>query len=250
MRKMEQLQYDRQQRVMPAQVFIVLLLILVILIAGFLFVNSSFFTVGSVVIEGNKYIAVDEVYRIAGIPEPINIFRLNTTEIKNRLMRDLRIADVQVVRRFPGTIVVSLKERQPLAYVANSYGFLELDKQGIVLAVFKNLKQVSVPMITGIRLDNGYVGDKIDGLPLKNILTYLSLLDESALNQLSEVNIKSPDEVIAYTVNSIQIRLGNNERLEEKAKLTNDILQEVGNKNMAVEYVDLHYATPFIKFKH
>jgi len=239
----------KDKRLLSTQGFIGLLLVLVVLIATLLFIKSSYFTVGSVIVEGNKYVSIEEVYRIADIPEAINIFSLHTATIKMRLMGDLRIAEVDVSRRFPGTIVINIKERKPMVYVASSYGFLELDKDGVVLAVFKNLKQINVPMITGIRLGNDYVGDKIENAVIKNIVNYLFLLDEVTLNQLSEINLKSSEQIIAYTVNSVHIRLGNSDRLSDKAKLTNEILHELGDKKKIVEYIDLNYAPPVIKFK-
>lgn len=246
----EEFQYQgKEKSLMSAPGFIGLLLALVILIAGLLFIKSSYFTVGSVIVEGNKYMSVEEVYRIAEIPEAMNIFSLNTANIKMRLMHDLRIAETDVSRRFPGTIVISIKERKPIAYVASNYGFIELDKQGIVLAIFKNLKQVSVPMITGLRLENEYIGDKIENPVIKDIVNYLSLLDEVTLNQLSEINMKSSEQISAYTINSVHIRLGNSERLADKAKLTNEILSELGDRKRMIEYIDLNTASPVIKFK-
>ena len=239
----------KDKRLLSTQGFILLLLVLVMLIAGLLFIKSSYFTVGSVIVEGNKYVSVEEIYRIADIPEAINIFSLNTTNIKMRLMGDLRIAETNVSRRFPGTIIISIKERKPIAYIGSSYGFLELDKQGVVLAVFKNLKQINVPMITGIRLENEYVSDKIENESIKNIVNYLSLLDEVTLNQLSEINMQSPEQIMAYTINSVHIRLGNSSKLSDKAKLTNEILHELGDKKKIVEYIDLNYSPPVIKFK-
>lgn len=229
--------------------FTALLAVLIVLIVGFLFVNSNFFTIGSVIVEGNKYVTTEDIYSIAGISEPINIFRLNTTNIKDRLMHDLRVAEVSVKRNLPSTIVITIKERQPLAYVASSYGFVEVDKQGIVLAAFKSLKQVSVPMITGIRLENQYVGDSVENAAVQAVLNYLARLDEHSLNQISEVNVRTPEQIVVYTNYSAQIRLGNNQHLDQKARLTNEILQEMSAKKMQVEYIDLNYASPIIKFK-
>lgn len=234
---------------MSSQGFIGLVLVLVILIAALLFIKSSYFVVGEVIVEGNNYVTVEDVYHIAEIPEKLNIFSLNTADIKKRLLYDLRISEVEISRKFPGTIVIHIKERKPMAYIASAYGFLELDQQGVVLAAFKNLKHINVPMITGVRMDNEYVSDKVENPSIKNILNYLSLLDEAVLNQISEVNLSSSEKIIAYTVTSAHIRLGSGERLPEKAKLTNDILREITDKKMAVEYIDLTYASPFIKLK-
>ena len=229
--------------------FVGIMLVLIMLIAGLLFIKSSYFSVGSVIVEGNKYVSVEEVYRIANIPESINIFNLNTSNIKTRLMHDLRIAETDVSRRFPGTIVIQIKERKPVAYIASNYGFLELDQQGVVLAVYKNIKQINVPMITGIRLDNQYVGDTIGNVVIKNIVQYLSMLDEVTLNQFSEVNLRSSEQIIVYTVNSMHLRLGASDGLPGKANLTNEILHELNGKKIQAEYIDLNFAAPVIKFK-
>lgn len=222
---------------------------LALLIAFFLFINSPYFSVGTVLVTGNKYITTEEVLRVAGIPEKVNIFRLKTDNIKGRLMNDLRVAEVKVERNFPATIAIQIQERQPLAFVASQYGFVEIDRQGVVLAALKNLKQVKVPVITGVRLGNVYVGDQVNNPGLSSVLTYLAALDENALNQLSEVNIKSPDELVAYTTESVHIRVGDSQRLIEKARLTGEILQEVLAKKMIVEYIDLNYTSPIIKIR-
>jgi cell division protein FtsQ len=226
---------------------LVLLLIAVTLTAGFLFINSPLFMVGAVSVEGNSYISDEDVFRIAGIPEQINIFRLNTQDIRSRLVGDLRIANVEVSRKFPATVMIHITERKPLAYLATNYGFAQVDKQGIVLAAFKNLRQVIVPIITGVRLTNEYVGDQLQSGPIISILAYLEKLDEATLNQLSEVNVHADGQLVAYTIHSVQIRLGGPERLEEKAKLTNDILQEINRKKLAVDYIDLNYTAPIIR---
>lgn len=246
----ENIQYPRKdKRFMPGTGFIGILLVLIILIAGFLFIRSSYFAVGSVIVEGNKYVSVEDVYRIADIPDAVNIFNLNTSTIKTRLLHDLRIAEADVSRQFPGTIVIRITERKPIAYVASNYGFLEIDRQGVVLAVYKNIKNVNVPMITGVRLDNQYVGDTIENTVIKSIVQYLSALDEATLNQFSEINFRTPDQVVAYTVKSMQIRLGSHEKLPDKANLTNEILRELRSKKVQIEYIDLNFALPVIKFK-
>jgi len=239
----------KERRAFVKRRILSILVVFVVIICCYLFINSSFFAVGTVVVEGNNYISNDDVFAIAGISERINIFRLNTTDTKNRLMQDLRIAKVDVTRRFPATVVISLKERQPYAYIAMGYGFAEVDERGTILTVFKTLKQCSVPMITGIKLGNVYVGDQITNAAATATLTYLSAISENSLNQLSEINVSDPLQIRALTIHSVQIRLGEQEHLADKVLLTDHILTEIGDKKKLVEFVDLRYATPYIKFK-
>ncbi|WP_110953217.1 cell division protein FtsQ/DivIB [Anaerosinus massiliensis] len=231
------------------QLFLSLLFIFIVLITGFSFIISPTFSIGEIKVDGNKYLTTEEIYQIAGVPEKINIFRLNTKEIQERLLKDLRISEAAVSRDFPSRITIHIVERKPIAYIACDYGFLEIDKSGLILAAYKNIKNINVPMITGIVLQNLYVGDKVDHAVLYNVLEYLSYLDESSINQMSEVNATSSDQLIAYTNSSVQIRIGKNERLLEKAKLTEEFLGELKKTKLPIEYIDLNFASPFIKFK-
>ena len=72
-------------------------------------------------------------------------------------------------------------------------------------------------------------------------MEFLSQLDEEALNHLSEVNVTNPDAIMAYTNQAVQIRLGNFERWDEKAKLTRDFLLNLPHARHQIEYVDFSY---------
>jgi len=246
MQTKEKIHSERKRR---KTVLAVWLTALVALTAFFLFITSSYFVLGSVEVVENKYISTEDVLSIADVPEQINVFRLNTREIKKRLLRDLRIAEANVSRKFPTTVIISVKERKPIAFAATQYGFAEFDKKGTVLAIYRTVKHSNIPKITGIRLGNVYVGDEIPPGAVKNALTYLSFLHEETINRLSEINIKPPDEFDAYTKDSVHIRLGAQDRLKDKAKLTIDILHEIDGKKLNIGYIDLTYTAPVIKLR-
>ena len=77
----------------------------------------------------------------------------------------------------------------------------------------------------------------------------MALLNEPTLNQISEINAANMQQIIAYTNSTVQIRMGNTDRLEEKAKVTEEFLEELKQTNLAIEYIDLTFASPFIKFR-
>ena len=85
---------------------------------------------------------------------------------------------------------------------------------------------------------------------VKKILEFLQQLNEDALNQISEVAFVEADYVVMYsaTAQPVQIRIGRLERLEEKAKLTEDFLRDLATNSRSVEYVDFNYTAPVIKF--
>ncbi len=251
MRTTERLHSARaENRVRLEKFFVLLSLCVIVLITLIAFLNSPFFAVATVQVEGTSFLAKEDVLKLADLPARVNIFRVNLESIKTRLSQDLRIQNVKVSRQFPGTVVIKIIERRPVAFLASGYGFIQIDSQGIVLAAMKSIKNMKAPMITGITINNAYIGDKVDHKSILPILTYLANLDEFSNNQLSEVYVKSPGEMIVYTLNAGYIRLAIAKNAVEKAKITNQILHEISDKKLAIEYIDLTYASPYLKLKN
>ena len=225
-----------------------LFLLITALIIG-VFVYIPFFTLREVKLIGATYLKQDDILKIASIYYGEPLFQLETDEVTKRLMSDLRIEEVKVKRELPYTLEVEIKERKPVATVVCDYGYLDLDRNGKVIDSYKTLKIMPIPMITGALVKDLYIGDDVTDEMVKKILFFLQLMSESSLNKLSEIAITGPDYVVAYTntAKAVQIRLGKLERLEDKARLTEDFLQDLELNPHRVEYVDFNYTAPFIK---
>ena len=237
------------QQIRSRRSFMLLLLLFLAIIAVFVSINSIFFRVSQVTVEGNKYTPAEEVVAAAAVPAHSNIFRIDTGAVAKRLQHDLRFAQATVSRRLPNAIVITVTERQPLAYVAAGYGFVEIDQHGVVLAAYKNIKQMGVPMITGLRLTNVYVGDTVTDEVLRGVLSYLAALPPDVLARLSEVNVHDRHNITAVTAAGVIIRLGDIASLPGKADLTGNVLTELAKSKTAAEYVDLSFSPPVIKFR-
>ena len=218
------------------------------LIIGIL-VYIPFFTLREVKLIGAAYLTRDDVIKIGNIYIGEPLFQLETDEVTKRLQKDLRIEDVTVKRELPFTLEVAIKERRPLATVICDYGYLDLDRNGKVIDSYKTLKIMQIPMITGALVKDLYIGDDVTDEMVQKILYFLQNLNESSLNKISEIAITGADYVVAYTntEKAVQIRIGKLERLEEKARLTEDFLQDLELNPHRVEYVDFNYTAPFIK---
>ena len=218
-------------------------------VIGF-FVYVPFFTLSEIKLIGAKYLTQEDIMRIGNIYMGEQLFRLETDVVQNRLSKDLRIEEVSVRRHLPHTLEVKIKEREPLAIIQCDYGYLDLDRNGIVLDSYKTLKTMQIPMITGAAIRDLYIGDEVEDEQVKKILEFLQHLNADALNQISEVALVESNYVVLYsaTAQPVQIRIGKLERLEDKAKLTEDFLRDLPNNPRVVEYVDFNYTAPVIKF--
>ena len=214
-----------------------------------IFVYIPFFTLREIKLVGASYLTRDDIIKIGNLYLGEPLFQLETDDVTKRLLQDLRIEEAKVKRELPFTLEVEIKERRPLATVVCDYGYLDLDRNGKVLDSYKTLKIMPIPMITGTSVQDLYIGDDVTDELVKKILFFLQQLNETSLNKLSEVAIIDADYIVAYTntAKAVQIRIGKLERLEEKARLTEDFLQDLELNPHKVEYVDFNYTAPFIK---
>ncbi|MBR1728527.1 MAG: FtsQ-type POTRA domain-containing protein [Selenomonadaceae bacterium] len=226
---------------------IIILILTAVIIS--VFVYTPFFTLREIKLIGATYLTKDDIIKIGNVYYGEPLFQLETDDITKRLINDLRIEEVTVKRDLPNTLEVTLKERKPVATIACDYGYLDLDRNGTVIDSYKNLKSMPIPVIAGAVAKDLYIGDTVTDEMVQKILFFLQQLNETSLNKISEIAITGPDYVVAYTNMSraVQIRIGKLERLEEKARLTEDFLQDLELNPHRVEYVDFNYTAPFIK---
>ena len=217
-------------------------------VLGF-FVYVPFFTLSEIKLSGAKYLTEEDILRVGNIYLGEPLFKLETDVVQSRLAKDLRIEEVSVRRRLPHTLEIKIKERRPLATIQCDYGYLDLDHNGTIIDSYKTLKAMQIPMITGAAVRDLYIGDEVDDELVKKILDFLQRLNEEALNRLSEIAIVEQDYIVMYTATerAVQIRIGKLERLDEKARLTEDFLRDLETNPHPVEYVDFNYTAPFIK---
>lgn len=213
------------------------------------FVYVPFFTLNEIKLEGAKYLTEEDILRIGNIYMGEQLFRLETDVVQSRLSKDLRIEEVSVRRKLPHTLEIKIKERRPLATIICDYGYLDLDRNGVIIDSYKTIKTMQIPMITGANVRDLYIGDSVDDELVKKILDFLQRLNEDTLNLLSEIAIVEQDYIVMYTATdrAVQIRIGKLERLDEKAMLTEDFLRDLATNPHSVEYIDFNYTSPFIK---
>ena len=210
-------------------------------------VYSPLFTFQQLVIHGNVHLDENELCEIARIHHGQRLFELKTDEMTTNLLRDLRIESAVVRRQLPHKIEMDIVERIPVATVACDYGYLDFDRQGKVIASYRSLKGADIPIITGVKLRDLYIGDDNNDPQVAQVISFLARIDPADIGEISEVSIKKPDAVVAYTKTALPIRLGQLTGIPDKAALTQDFLRDQKTTRHTVEYVDFSYDAPFIK---
>lgn len=239
---------EKKHKIISQNAVATLLIALVAILIVLACALSPIFVLKTVTVRGCQFVPEEDIIRIAGINKGENLFQLQTDEIKKTLLKDLRIEQVTVQRIFPSELEIDVTERPPLAMVRCDYGYLELGKGGIVLDAHRTLRDMPVPVITGISVSDLFVGDVVDDKAANQVLDFVSSLDNNTIKCLSEINITNPEDVMIYA-GSVQIRLGALEKLPEKVKVTKSVLTELQQTRHPIEYVDARFEAYSVRLR-
>lgn len=201
-------------------------------------------------VRGNQRVSVQEIQRAAGLQDGGWLLLLRPAKVQQNILRDARIKAVSVQWTFPLTLEAQVEERLPVALLAGRFGFVELDAAGVVVATHRSLRNPTVPLVTGVTAAEEYIGDSIRSEDVMAVLAFLAGLDNATLAQLSEINVRQPERVLAISRQSFQIRLGSIDQLPDKTATLGLILKDVLQNKAPIDYIDISYAVPTVKFKH
>ena len=140
-----------------------LLVVLVLGVGAYATTQSSFLSVGEITVKGvEKRVTEEEVLEVADINQGDSMFGLDLAKADENVTSLPWVSEVTVERKWPRSILITLKEREPsvIAVIPNGEKFL-LDRSGVVLdQVDQN--DASLPVI---RVDEvGVLGTQISGI--------------------------------------------------------------------------------------
>lgn len=116
--------------------------------------TAPILNITNIQIIGNEQISQDTILSLSGLKKGENIFRFNSSVVQN-IKENSYIESVQITRKLPGTVIISIEERN-LKYqinMINSYAYI--DKNGYILENSTVKKDVPVLVrVSGNRRGN------------------------------------------------------------------------------------------------
>ena len=106
----------------------------------------SFFRLRRVQVVGARYVPADTVVTLLGVDTTRSIWD-GTDELAARVRRHPQVSDVDIARRMPGTLVVTITERVPVAFVPSARGLEALDAAGRTLPIDPSRVNVDLPIL-------------------------------------------------------------------------------------------------------
>jgi hypothetical protein len=237
------------------------------------FTNSSFFVLRGMSISGNNKVSTSDIINATGLDignDRIGSFM--SYVIENRVKSYSRyVEQVEIKRDLTcGQLVINVKEREPVAIVAESKdarllrivdinGFIidELTSKDFALSPYKN-----IPFIfEGSFVGKNRQGDPCIGRNPSNLsdLSGLYVVSESAciafnvlseihstvpniISKISDIDARDPDDVIIHLKNGLNIRLAS-DRIKEGLIDVKHWMTNPGKQNSATNfnYIDARF---------
>lgn len=218
----------------------------IVFIFGYdLLTQCDYFRANSIIVKGTNRLSENQIIKRTGINDGINIFSINLSATRKRLLAHPWIADAEVRRELPDGINIRIKEHKPLAIIDLGRKFL-INDHGEIFKELVASDPGNLPVIIGLEFSDLDVSGKFRNIPFNAVMDVLRLGQKEASiipNRLLKV-IKVDREIgiTLYAFNGIKvIKLGYNNYPDKYEKLKNVLFyMEKGNSFLDFDTVDLN----------
>jgi cell division protein FtsQ len=111
--------------------------------------NRAGLRIVSIALTGNRHITREEVLAIAGITGAGPLIFVDVVEVRNRLMANPWVADVAVLKLYPGELQINIKERAAFALWQKDGAVSVIAEDGTVLEPYVAPGLLRLPLVVG-----------------------------------------------------------------------------------------------------
>lgn len=224
------------------------IMILPVMSLAFIFIydcvtQSESFAAKNISIEGNRILSKEEIIKEAGINPGDNIFAINISKVRRKLLANPYTSEVEVRRKIPSAIEIKIKEHNCLAvidlgkmFLLNEYGEIFKEKESSDIEI--------VPVIQGLSFADLDLSGKNKTKAFDAVTTVLKLgqnpksILPNSIIKLIEVDKNIGLTIIAFAENKI-IKLGYGNYKAKYERLSNVLNNdELNFQNFESIYLD------------
>jgi cell division protein FtsQ len=158
--------------------------------------NSDFLRIEEIDVNGIEYITEEEVLSLVPGVVGENLLQLDPMRVAASLRTLHRIESVNIKKRPPGTLILDIHERIPVAALVLEGGRTsEIDITGTGLELVSSTQLTDLPVITGAAVVDLSAGDVATSAGAKcalGMLSYLLDSDSELISVISEIDVRDP----------------------------------------------------------
>jgi cell division protein FtsQ len=188
--------------------------------------RMEFFRVRHVEVRGARYTPPDEIVARLRLDTTFSIWN-DLAPLEERVRRHAQVGDAHIARRFPGTLVVRLEERVPIALVPSGSGLRAHDAEGRPLPLDPSRTPIDVPVLA--RRDTA----------LLRLLAEIRVYDPAFFARVSEARRAGRDEVVLHLM-TVPVRLRPDVPFERLAQISS-VERDLAARGIRAVELDLRF---------
>jgi hypothetical protein len=209
--------------------------------------DNEYFLIKTIRIVGTEMVDEQEIALASGVNSKDNILLLNVRDVAQRVTALPMVHTCTVVRIFPDTVVIEIRERVPVATLRAADGLFEVDANGVAIRQVGHFEESSEPFITNVP----NLGRFAEGMAVVSPAFYEAIAVWDAFRDTAMAEEVTVSELAAYASNSVwmtcdelpyTIRWGRSDYQRQARLLDHLWAQERGDIGCA-EYLELRFDT-------
>lgn len=221
------------RRQKPRRTIFVVILIVIFVGAIVLLSNTVLFRINNIEVRGNERYQAEEITSLIGIHMGENLFRINPEPEEKRVLSVLPYIDeITISRKFPNTLLVTVKEENAAYKVdTGNYTGILLSADGRVLEKVNDFRLYDVTEVVGLNTSGYEVGNTLDDEKNEDkvhmvcdIITYLG---ENGIGNIKYIDINDKYDIRLNYNLKIRIYLGEPSELEDKIIMLAGVLERI-----------------------
>jgi len=244
------------KRILIALIFLLIILITVRLIAGL--DSEVIFPVKQVQIYGTYYVQNKEIIHEMGLHPTTSLITFNKKKAMASIIDDQRIVKVAMVRLYPGTIRVYIKEKKPVAVLQKRDHLYLVSQDSVILGIAQPSTARTMPFILlNENSDDIKIGQRIENFIVHTLLYSLMNVkndNENFFNQIDKISITHNGVYMTLEKGRYHVYLGQNIDREAFKKLRSLIVvlsnEGVGKNKESLFYdIDMSFPNAAVKIR-
>ena len=189
--------------------------------------QCDYFKAEELMVNGAHRLTQNQVLQQANITTGVNIFSVNLSKVRKRLLAHSWIEDAEVRRELPSGINIRVKEQKPLAVLDLGRKFI-INTHGEIFKEMDKADHCNLPMISGLEFSDINVKGESRSIPFDSVMKILGLgqKPESVLpySLIKKIHVDREMGLSIYAFDNIrEIKIGYN-NYQDKYAMLKDVL--------------------------
>ncbi|MEW6585182.1 MAG: FtsQ-type POTRA domain-containing protein [Nitrospirota bacterium] len=218
---------------------VVLLLIIAVAVISYFAINSiravTLLPIEKITFAGNRHLTDEELRSFSGVHIKDSLVALSGHAVGRQLLKSPWVRSVTVLKEYPETLSVVIKEAEPFALLDTEGHLFLVDERGKILDELRDDSVPFLPIITGdpAKEKEGFA----EALSLAKAMNETGFAAER--NQIEIIGSR-PEELEAV-IDGTHVKIGAGD-YEQKLERLLPLEEEVRKRGIPVEYIDLRFA--------